>query len=566
MKDRMTTMRGPRALSVMIAIMFATSAVAMIFTADADDGAFTDKALGEGGDVLNKINFGGAGYDVFSDIIKVPGGFVAVGYSAASSFGTGDWVGPDGGAIEGYGGTDATIVKFTDNWSIAWKTHFGGAGEDVFFGVTIVEKAPATGTNAVNNGYLLVAVGYSGKGSFFIPEGTGEGYWVENEIEGYGDDDAIIVAFDWETGAVEYALNFGGAGDDGFTGVTVSKEGNICAVGYSYANSFGSGIWQANQMNEGYGGIDAVMAVYTDGALLYARHFGGAGNDIFYGVAAYGEGVDEFFYAVGYSGSTSFGNGSWADENWGVASGYGGKDAIIVGYNNGTVYGAANFGGAADDEFRGVGVGAYGDVFAVGFSQAGSFGNGSWADENWGVASGYGGDDAIIVAYGEEGELIGAANFGGAAIDAFNGVAVSPEGSIVAVGFSQANSFGNGSWADVTGNGVDDAIAVGYSEGEFVGAMNFGGAGGDGFTGAVLLPNGNVLVVGSSDVGSFGTGDWAGVEGKGGIDAIVVMFDTGMETSGTGGGNDFPVTYVAIAAVGIVALLGIAYVFVLKKP
>ena len=47
MKDKMTSMRGPRALSVMVAIMFAASAVAVVFTtANADDRAFTDNALG----------------------------------------------------------------------------------------------------------------------------------------------------------------------------------------------------------------------------------------------------------------------------------------------------------------------------------------------------------------------------------------------------------------------------------------------------------------------------------------------------------------------------------------
>jgi len=547
--------------------MFAASAVAVVFTANADEDG---KTLGEGGDLLNKINFGGNGYDIFNDIIKVPGGFVAVGYSNGSSFKTGDWAAAGNlEEVEGYGSNDAIMVKFTDNWSIAWRVNFGGAADDAFNAVTMVENAPVAGTNAVNDGYLLVAVGHSDFYSF----GNGSWDFPDRDVAGYGGRDAIIVAYD-ENGTLVNALNFGGAGDDAFLGVTASKEGNICAVGYSSEGSFGTGIWQLHQINNGYGGKDAIMAVYTDGALAYARHFGGAEDDEFNDVAAF---VDddgkEFFFAVGYSSAGSFGSGSWK-----TAVGYGNTDAIIVGYHdNGSVYAALNFGGSGNDKFYGVGVGADGDVFAVGYSDSLSFGNGSWTNEDWGVEQGYGSTDAIIVGFRGKpdggAEVIGAMNFGGAGGDFFNGVAVSPEGSIVAVGHSSAGSFGNGDWADVeTGNGGAEGIAVGYSEGQFVGAMNFGGSGNDQFYGAALLPNGTVLVAGYSDGSSFGNGDWDGVTKKGDPDAIVVMFDTGMETSGTGGdggndgGNDFPVTYVAIAAVGIVALLGIAYVFVLKKP
>jgi len=558
-------MRGPKVLSVMIAMMFAASAVAVVFTAaNADDKAFTDGTLGEGGDVLNKLNFGGAGVDIFRDVIKVPGGFVAVGCSDTSSFGDpdSDWVTPNG-AITGHGQTDAIIVKFTENWTVEWKTHFGGVGYDEFNSVTMVTTSPVAGTNANADGYMLVAVGYSDTSSF------GTGSWSQYpDMEGYGGTDAIIVAFNEKNGSVEAAWNFGGAGNDEFYGVAVSKEGNVCAVGYSGSASFGTGSW----LNEdwgvaaGHGGTDAIMAVYTDGALAYARNFGRTGGDAFFGVAAFDDGTDEFFFAVGYSESNSFGTGDWK-----TTTGYGGKDAIIVGYLDGEVYAALNFGGSGDDEFRGVGVGESGDVFAVGWSGQGSFGNGSWGpDKEWGVTAGHGNNDAIIAAFRGKvdggAEVIGAAHFGGAGNDLFFGVTVSPEGSIVAVGCSGADSFASGDWDDVAGNGDADAIAVGYSEGEFVGAMNFGGSGIDYFLGAAILPNGNVLVAGYSGSSSFGNGDWAGVEGKGGLDAIVVMFDTGMQTSGSTAGNDFPVVYVAIAAVGVIALLGIAYVFVLKKP
>ena len=558
MTDKKPYMKGSKALSVMVAMMFAASAVAIIFSAAAasnndQDNMFTDGFLGEGGDIRERINFGGNGNDVFYDVIIVPDGFVAVGYSDKESFGDDIWE-----DVDGYGKKDAIIVKYGPDWELNWFVNFGGAGDDVFYGVAMIPNP--------DQGYLLFAVGYSDFESF----GTGswkDMYQDQPDPVGYGDKDAIIVAFTDE-GDVFDAMNFGGAGDDVFYGVAV-HEGDIFAVGYSDFESFGNGSWKDMYQDRpdpvGYGGRDAIIVGFleskTGPPTVAALNFGGAGDDEFYGVAVSGEGM---VFAVGYSDEDSFGNGDWIQ----MGTKRGGLDAIIVLFENGAKTFAMNFGGAGDDVFYDVAVSSNGDVFAVGYSAASSFGTGSW-NNNWlpdqTKPAAHGNLDAIIVGFRDY-EVLGAMNVGGAGDDVFYGVEVSSEGDVFAVGYS-APPFGSGFLADYTQKGGKDAIAAGFRDGELFGFMTFGGAGDDEFYSVVITENPNegytLYAVGYSAASSFGTGDWTGVQGKGNKDAIVMMIDGGEIP--TTGGDDNLILYIAIAVAVSAIVIAAAYFFVFKK-
>jgi uncharacterized protein (TIGR02145 family) len=89
---------------------------------------------------------------------------------------------------------------------------------------------------------------------------------------------------------------------------------------------------------------------------------------------------------------------------------------------------------------------------AVGYSFA--FGTGDWAG-----ITGKGESDAIIVKYDNAGNVVWKKNFGGSSADSFDAVATVSDG-VATVGYSAANSFGNGDWTDVTGNGNNDAIII----------------------------------------------------------------------------------------------------------
>jgi uncharacterized protein YuzE len=158
---------------------------------------------------------------------------------------------------------------------------------------------------------------------------------------------------------------------------------------------------------------------------------------------------------------------------------------------------------------------------AVGYAT--TFGNGDWA----GVV-GKGGVDAIIVKYDNNGNVVWRKNFGGNAEDRYNSVTAVSDG-IVAVGYSNSSSFGNGDWAGVAGKGgSSNAIIVKYDHnGNVVWKKNFGGSGysgvgSDEYSSVIVVSNGTVAVGSSS---SLGTGDWASVLGKGGYDAIIVKYD-----------------------------------------
>jgi Leucine-rich repeat (LRR) protein len=152
----------------------------------------------------------------------------------------------------------------------------------------------------------------------------------------------------------------------------------------------------------------------------------------------------------------------------------------------------------------------------------------SFDDDDWWGVSGKGSSDAIIVKYKFDGTVVWKRNFGGSDEDYFQSVTAVADG-IVAVGHSWEGSFGNGDWDGVDKKGVLDAIIVKYdNNGEIVWKKNFGGSDNDLFQSVTAVADG-VVVVGISFDASFGSGDWDGVTAKGFSDAIIVKYDNNGE-------------------------------------
>jgi len=122
-----------------------------------------------------------------------------------------------------------------------------------------------------------------------------------------------------------------------------------------------------------------------------------------------------------------------------------------------------------------------------------------------------------------QGDIIWKKNFGGIDGNEYYAVAAVSDG-IVAVGISSNASFGTKDWSGVTGKDSIDAIIVKYDHnGNVMWKKNFGGNGIDNYTAVATVSDG-VAAVGYSNNGSFGNGDWNGVTGKGGRDAIMVKY------------------------------------------
>ena len=328
----------------------------------------------------------------------------------------------------------------------------------------------------------------------------------------YDNDDELLSAPAGDIScAVSYATNFGGSAIDWFYGVTATSDGGFVAVGYSAVASFNNGDWTGVTGN---GSDDAIIVKYDAfGIVQWRKNFGGSGTDQFDDVTVT---LDGGFVAVGYSNSSSFGNGDWTG-----VTGKGGTDAIIVKYDAlGNVVWKKNFGGSSSDYFTGVTATLDGGYVAVGNSA--TFNSGDWT----GVTGKGGLCDAIIVKYDNNGNVVWKKNFGGSNPDYFQSVTATSDGGFVAVGYSEPASFGNGDWTGVTGRGNNDAIIVKYDAyGDVVWKKNFGGSGNDQFLGVTATPDGGCVAVGAPGGTSFGNGDWTGVTGKGGQDAIIVKYD-----------------------------------------
>jgi hypothetical protein len=445
------------------------------------------------GDTMAKNNFGGIASNEFTSAAGMSDGFVAVGRSTVSSFGTGDWA-----DTEGKGDLDAIIVRYDDHGNILWKKNFGGNRIDEFLGVTAVPGG-------------VVAVGRS------LYESFGTGDWADTE--GKGGFDAIIVKFD-DDGNVIWKKNFGGDSLNIFVSVTSVSDGTV-AVGSSHEYSFGTGDWADT---EGKGAFDAIIVKFdNDGNIVWKKSFGGNDTDEFFSVTAVSGGI----VAAGNSCEYSFGTGDWAD-----TEGKGDTDAIIIKFDNdGNIVWKKNFGGIGEDVFSSL-TSVPGGIVAAGRSAW--LGTGDWEG-----VDGQGIFNATVVKFDNDGSAVWKKCFGGAgfAFDWFRSVVTVP-GGVVAAGVS--SSFGTGDWEGVDGNGLHDAIIVRYdNDGNIVWKKNFGGAAPDSFQCAAVMP-GAIVAVGDAANASFDTGDWEGIIAKGEYnDAIFAIFEMpGAGDDDAGGGTE----------------------------
>jgi uncharacterized protein YuzE len=122
---------------------------------------------------------------------------------------------------------------------------------------------------------------------------------------------------------------------------------------------------------------------------------------------------------------------------------------------------------------------------------------------------------AVIVKYDHNGNVIWEKNFGGSSTDYFHSVTSVADG-IIAVGESSLHSFGNGDWTGVTIKGSwEDAIIVKYdNNGNVMWKKSFGGNESDSYSSVVAIPDG-IIAVGKS-WGVKATEDWTSVTEGGG--------------------------------------------------
>ena len=439
-------------------------------------------AMAAESDIIWKRNFGGSYYDYFESVAFVPGGIVAVGYSDSSSIG--DWE-----TVSAFNGLGAIIVKYDDSGNVLWKDHFGGNHQapNPYLPVYCFNSVAA-----VYDG--IVAVGMANSDLFKNDSWEVE---YENMLTNYGADSAIIVKYD-NNGNVVWKKNSASSGHDRYNSVMAVYDG-IVAVGSSQDG--------------------AIIVKYSNnGDIVWEKNFGGSGSDAYNSVIVVSDGL----IAVGDSYSSSFGNGDWA----GVA-GKGGFDAIIVKYDNdGNLIWKKNFGGNGLDVYNSASA-VSGGIIVVGESYSDSFGNGDWV----GIPGKGGVNDAIIVKYDDNGNVVWKKNFGGNGVvtpsqrvedDSYTSIATVSDG-VIAVGCSQASGFGSGDWVGVSGIGEYgwNAIVVKYDiDGNIAWKKN---AGAGEYTSVAAGAN-TIAAVGHSWLDIAERGDWERISGYGCEDAIIAKY------------------------------------------
>ena len=378
----------------------------------------------EGNEVDNQIevewqkNWGGKDSDWFNSIIETQDGYIAVGSS-------------DSNDIEGLtnkGVYDAIIIKYDKNGNIIWQKNHGGNDFEEFN--SIIET---------QDGYVVV-----GKTS-------------PDEFEGLTNkeySDAIIIKFD-KNGNIIWQKKYGGNSDDGFNSIIETQDGYV-VVGETYSDEF------EGLVNKGHS--DAIIIKYDkEGNIIWQKNYGGNFPDSFRSIIETQDG----YVVVGKTCPVE--NGELAN-----------SDAIIIKYDkNGNIIWQKNYGvNKGLEEFNSI-IETQDGYVVVGYA---SF---LYIEGLANISQ----IDAIIIKYDKNGNIIWKKNWGGKVWDEFNSIIETQDGYVV-VGETSSDDI-----EGLTNKGDDDAIIIKYDKnGNIIWQKNYGGNDLDQFNSIIETQDGYVVV------------------------------------------------------------------------
>ncbi len=247
----------------------------------------------EDGKIVWSHSAGGKYSDDYNSIVEVSDGYVVVGGSWSKNA-------PEWGS-NGRSSSDAIIVKYNKDGTIAWSHNAGGSAHETYKSVI-----------AVPDGY--VAIGDS--------DSIDASEW-ENIGLSDGIPEAIIVKYN-EDGTVAWGHNSGGRTSQ-YNSIVAEADGYVVA-GFLYGADTSS---------------DATIIKYNeDGTIAWSHSAGGSETDVYSSVIA----VRDGYVAVGYSYSK---DASEQENN-------DGSDAIIVKYNKDGTVAWSHYAGVLDSIYNSV--------------------------------------------------------------------------------------------------------------------------------------------------------------------------------------------------------------------
>jgi len=297
--------------------MMAVAVAAVLFAvtispaASVNDNTALGAASAEG-DIEWAKNIGGTGADYLYSVTTVPGGTVAVGSFASLTI---DYVDKDGvsRSVSRIGSSaTAIVVKYDKDGNIEWAKNFGGTGFDYLYSVS-----------ATSDGFVAAGTSSSATIDYIDKDGANQ------TLSRIGSSNtAFIVKYD-NDGNIEWAKNFGGTGTDTFRsisttsdGIAVAGDSNSLAINYVDKGGVSRTL---DRIGSNYTAM--VVKYDNDGNIEWAKNFGGANSDYFYGVTATSDGG---IAAVGNTGSPTINYVDKAGASKTLTWISGGTTAIIV--------------------------------------------------------------------------------------------------------------------------------------------------------------------------------------------------------------------------------------------
>ena len=387
-------------------------------------------------------NWGGNNRDGFDDILQTKdGGYIALLNSDSTDI--------EGITNKGY--EDAIILKYDKDFNVLWQKSWGGNSSDYLDQILLTE----------DGGFLTIGTTYS------------------TDIVGLtnrGRADAIIVKFD-KDGNMVWQKKLGGSNSEYFNSFIQTKDEGVIVIG-DFESTDIDGL-------PNKGRRDAIMVKYDkDGNLLWQKSLGGNNYDEYYEVL---ETEDGGLIAFGTSNSTNI---------EGITN-KGADDVIIIKYDkDGNLLWQKSWGGNSWEYIN--------DVIQTedgGFITVGSFMSDNIEDivytDN---------EDAVIIKYDKNGDVVWQKSWGGNEYEIFSNIMQTKDEGFIITGKSSSTDI-----EGITNKGTDDAIIVKYDKnGNVIWQTSYGDKLDQRINSAVIDKKGNLIVCIDSfyiDEGEYYTGE-----------------------------------------------------------
>jgi len=362
---------------------------------------------------------------------------------------------------------DAFVAEYAPSGGYLWARVLGADSDDAGRGVA----ADASG-NVLVTGY---------QGSYSVDYGGGAQY-------GHGANDIFIAKYS-STGSWVWSKTIGGSGYDQGNAIEADGAGNVFVTGYIGPATGGVDFGGGGLVSAGM--YDVFLAKYSDtGQYLWAKRFGGSGNDT--GMAVSTDSSGNVVIAGSFENAVDFGGGALTSAGM--------RDIFVAKYSaTGQHIWSKRFGGASDDVGYGLAVDSAGDVVVSGkFQGSISFGGATLTSA--------GGDDIFLAKLsGATGAHSWSKSFGSTSGDVSLGVAVDANKNIAMTGyFTGSVDFGGGALAS---SGLDVFVAKYDTAGTHTWSRRYGGFDTQIGNAVAMAGTGEVTVTGYFSTGiDFGTG------------------------------------------------------------